>query len=365
MIAIGLFGLGLIIQLYYYLFVYRRLAWYKETMPSPDVKPVSVIICARNESKNLRRYLSSVLEQIYPDFQVIVVNDCSWDESAEFLDELERQYSNLKVVSLIEQERYKTSKKFALSIGIKAADHEVLLLTDADCQPAGKNWISYMQGNIGGGKDIVIGYGPYMKKSGFLNRLIRFDSFFTAIQYLSHAIGGNPYMGVGRNLGYKKSLFFANKGFATHSHIISGDDDLFINQVANSQNTSVEINKESFTYSEPHTEYSKWIVQKKRHMLTGPHYKWKHKLSLGLGNLSAILFYVFGISLIILGFPWEIVLGAYVLRLLIQLIIFGRSMKKLGELDLIWISPLLDFYFTFFYPSIAISNIFVKVKKWK
>ena len=364
-ILLALFSFFFLVQLIYYLFIFSRLAFYKKQNKISGDEPVSVIICARNELKNLRANLPLLLEQDYKNYQVIVVNDCSWDDSGKALEEYEDAYPNLKVVTLQEQERYKHGKKFALALGIKAAAHEILLLTDADCRPAGKNWLNEMTKNISEPKDIVIGYGAYEKTSGLLNKWIRFDTVFNAIQYLSGAIGGNAYMGVGRNLCYKKSLFFKNKGFASHYHILSGDDDLFINETATSKNVAVEITPESFTFSKPKESLMGWLRQKKRHISTGNFYKPKHKFMLGVFFFSQIFFYLTLIALIILKVEPEIVISVYIFRLLVQLFIFGKSMQKLNELDLLCLTPFFDIFIILIYPILAISNLFIKNKKWK
>ncbi|MBL0341638.1 MAG: glycosyltransferase [Bacteroidetes bacterium] len=305
------------------------------------------------------------MDQDYPDFQVVVVNDCSWDESGSYLEEIQPLYSHLKVVTLNEQEKYRHGKKFALSLGIKAASHELLLLTDADCKPVSKNWISSMVSRYQPSTEIVIGYGAYKKTPGFLNKWIRMDTVFNAIQFLSASLLKSTYMGVGRNLSYKKALFFKNKGFASHSHVMSGDDDLFVNQTATKSNTAVELHPESFTESIPRDTFFSWLKQKKRHMSTGKYYKANHKMKIGAFFLSHLLFYAALIILMVIGCRWEIVVGVALVRLLIQMFIFGSCMKKLGEFDILWMVPIFDLIVLFLYPSISISNLLFKDKTWK
>ena len=367
----GVFLSALFIQLIYYWGIFSRLAFYKDSsVPNPGKnrdEPVSVIICARNESKNLRKNLYSVLQQSYPKFQVIVVNDCSFDDTGDFLKQMEKEYSHLKIVTIPEQEKYEHGKKFALTLGIKAAQHDLLLFTDADCMPTSKNWLANMQSRFHRGfqqKEIVLGYGAYEKKKGLLNKLIRFDTFYTALQYLSFSLIGKTYMGVGRNLAYRKSLFFRNKGFASHYDLVSGDDDLFINETANNKNASIEISSESFTYSEPRKNFKHWFNQKRRHTTTGMRYKLKFKFMLGLLFISHFLFYASLISLLAIQFDFKILLLLFSIRLLTQLIIWGMSMKKLKEWDLWLLSPILDFFTVIFYLTLAVSNLFFRVNKW-
>jgi cellulose synthase/poly-beta-1,6-N-acetylglucosamine synthase-like glycosyltransferase len=314
---------------------------------------------------NLKKYLHAILEQAYPSYEVIIVNDCSWDESGMYLEELQKNYAHLKVVTIKEQDKYRHAKKFALTLGVKAAKHDILLFTDADCMPADKNWITAMQYHFNSETEIVLGYGPYRKESGFLNKLIRFDTFMIAVQYFSSAIGGSPYMGVGRNLAYRKSLFFRTKGFARHYHLLSGDDDLFVNENATARNTKIEVDPGSFTYSEPKKTFNDWFVQKRRHIGTGRFYKGTHKWFLFSNSASGLLFFVSLIALLILHYEWRIVLSLYVLKLLVELPVLYSASKKLHEKDLLWFFPLFEFFVAFLQPVFFFSNLVTKQKPWK
>ena len=182
-----------------------------------------------------------IFEQDYPHFEVVVVNDCSWDNTSDLLKEFGLKHSNLKIVTIKEDDTYSHGKKVALMMGIKGATHEHMLLTDADCRPNSKEWLRNMMQHFTGETEIVLGYGAYEKQGGFLNKIIRYDTFMIALQYLSFALAGKTYMGIGRNLAYKKSLFFKMKGFASHYHIESGDDDLVVNEAATKQNSKIEL----------------------------------------------------------------------------------------------------------------------------
>ncbi len=364
-VLLGIFATAFLIQLCYYLFSFTRLAFHKPKEGSKIFPPVSVIICARNEIENLKQFLPSVLEQEYPTFQVIVVNDCSWDESEKYLEELEEKHKHLKIVTLKEQERYSHGKKFALALGIKAAEHEHLLLTDADCYPNSKTWIQEMMGAYKPETEIVIGYGAYTKQKSFVNTWGRFDTVFNAIQYFSFALGRSPYMGVGRNLSYKKSLFFKNKGFASHQHILSGDDDLFVNETANTKNTEVCLLAASFTYSKPKTNFSDWFTQKRRHISASKLYKAKDKFKLGLFFASQVLFYVTLIALLIIKFKVLWVVCAFALRLVLQMGIYGKCINRLNEKDLLILIPFYDLLIALIYPVLGMFNMLFKSKSWK
>ncbi len=353
------------IQLCVYWLEYRRLAFYRRKESAITKLPVSIIICARNEKENLQKHLPSILEQDYPDFEVIVVNDCSWDETDLVLMDIAKKYAKLKIVTIKEQEKYTHGKKFAITLGIKAASHENLLFTDADCYAANIQWLFLMQRNFSNQHEFVLGYGPYEKEKTLLNKLIRFDTFFIAIQYLSASLSGAAYMGVGRNLGYKKSVFFRNKGFAKHNHILSGDDDLFVNENANATNTTIEIDKDSFTYSIPPSTFSKWIGQKKRHLTTAKYYKGRHKASLIIKNATLFVYYLLLIPLFILQYDWRILVSLHILMLLVKFPIVYRIANRFKEIDLAWLFPVLEFIHTLLQPLFYLANLLTKQKTWK
>lgn len=361
-----LFLLVFIIQLYYLISNYKSLSAYKVTDELPDVKlPVSVVISARNESKNLTENLPDILLQDYPDFEVVVVNDCSYDDSDEVLEDMKKQYPRLKVVTITEHERFKTGKKFALTLGIKAAKNEHLLFTDADCKPASEYWIARMASRFKGDTQIVLGYSPYYKMRGFLNALVRFETLKTAINYLSAALNGDPYMGIGRNLAYTKTLFFANKGFAAHMHVLSGDDDLFVNQNATSTNTDIEIHPDAFMYTEAKSSFGALFRQKKRHMGVGKLYKNSHRRMLSFDALSGLLFYALFICCLAYYFEPLLAFGLFAFRLIVQVLIYRKTFKKLNAMSQIWYLPFLDFVYYIYINLFGIIGTFVKTTQWK
>lgn len=356
-----------LVQLLYYFGIFARFAFRKENAPSDQQKlePVSVVICAKNEAQNLQKNLPLFFSQNYPEFQVVVVNDCSLDESEDILDEFEKRYPQLHVVNLKVDEIREHDKKLALTLGIKGAKHDLMLLTDADCVPANENWIRTMVRNFDASTEIVLGFGAFKKSDGFLNKLIRFDAFFVALQYLSYSLAGLTYMGVGRNLAYRKSLFFKQKGFASHYHIQSGDDDLFINGAATKKNTKIEFNTSSFTYSEPKKTFKTWVNQKRRHITTAKHYKPIHKFLLSFFSFSTVVFYLSIILLLLLKFQLMSLLVIYFIRFISQMVVFRKSMVKLEQKDLWWLAFLYEILLMLFYPFIFVSNLFVKKHKWK
>jgi len=366
MIVFWVFALAFLLQLFYFLYFFLRFARYKRpaVLPEEALPPVSVVICARNEDDNLVEFLPQVLAQDYPRYEVVVVNDCSWDNTGDVLKEMAAKHKHLKVVTIKEDEYYRHGKKFALTVGIKGTQYDHLLLTDADCRPAGNQWLRGMAQHFVPGAEIVLGYGGYLRGKGFLNKLIRFDAFFIALQYFSFSLRGSTYMGVGRNLAYAKELYFRHKGFKKHYHIPSGDDDLFVNQAATSRNTRIEVAPESFTHSWAKKSFREWWRQKRRHLLTGGRYRAGHKFLLGLYPLSQWLFFGCMTALLILWFQPYLVLGLFGLRLLLQLLILNKTMARLGERDLLVYSPLIELFLMFFYPALGVARIFQRKNRW-
>ncbi|HXH99970.1 MAG TPA: glycosyltransferase [Sphingobacteriaceae bacterium] len=361
-----LFQISFLLQLYYTFVIHKRLSNYKVSDEiNPVINPVSIIICARNEQENLQKNLPLILEQEYPDFEVVLVNDCSVDDSHLVLRELASKYKHLKVVTINEHERFKHGKKFAVTLGIKAADNEHLLFTDADCRPFSALWLKRMQQNFSDDIEIVLGYSPYQRLNGFVNRLIRFETFYTALNYLAFTLQGTPYMGIGRNMAYKKSLFFRGKGFAAHMHILSGDDDLFVNQNATPNNTVIEIHPESHILSEPKKTFSEYFTQKLRHLGAGKAYKKSHQTMLTVQASSAIGFYLLLIGLIILQAQWYLILSVYIIRMSVLLIIYRPVFKKLACPDLIFWLPVFDFIYYIYILALSIVTLFKKKVKWK
>jgi biofilm PGA synthesis N-glycosyltransferase PgaC len=341
-----LFLLCFIVQLYFLIAKQQALAPYKPAEELPEVKiPISVIISARNEAKNLRENLPSILQQTHPDFEVIVVNDCSYDDSDLVLADIQASHSRLKVVTITEHARFKTGKKFALTLGIKAAKNEHLLFTDADCQPSSANWITYMAASFTDNIQLVLGYSPYYKTGNLLNPIIRFETLKTAINYLSSALNGDPYMGIGRNLAYTKTLFFGAKGFAAHMHVLAGDDDLFVNQNATADNTTIEIHPDAFVYTSAKTTLPSLYRQKKRHMGVGKLYKGSHRRLLSLDAISGFLFYALLILCLAINFEPLLVLSVFVFRWIVQLIIYRKTFKKLAAKSFLWYLPFIDFVY--------------------
>ena len=356
--------------MFYYLYFYSRIAFHKPNKLTNDVEPVSIIICAKNEAENLEKFLPLVLEQDFLKYEVIVVNDCSMDGTEMLLAQMRVKFPKLRFTTITEDEKFKHGKKLAATVGIKSAKYNNIVFIDADCYPETNLWLYSIQQGFGWGKEIVLGYGGYEDRKGFLNKFIRFDCMFVAINYLSFAKAHIPYMGIGRNLAYKKSLFFKNKGYASHYELNSGDDDLFVNETSDKKNTIVILDNDSIVRTVPKTTFNEFYLQKKRHLTTSNRYKFKHQFLLILEPFSRFLYYLLVAPAIILApapQKWYVI-GVASFRLIVQLIIIKLSMIKLKEKKLLLYSPLLDILLPLFYLYIHIVNFFTSDKKqhkWK
>ena len=353
-------SLGVLIVYSTYFFL--KLSRYKSST-SIFKKPISIIICAKNEFQNLKEKLPIIFKQDYLDYEVIIVNDQSLDDTAVLLKEFEKKYNNLVVVTIEKHINKRQGKKLALTLGIKTAKHEHLLLTDADCISNSNRWITKMCRGFNS-TDIILGYGGYEKKKGLLNKLIRFDTFNVAQQFLSYALAGQAYMGVGRNMAYKKTLFFENKGFANHLHIASGDDDLFIQEIANKNNVSIEINEDAHTTSVAIRNWGEWIYQKRRHITTAPLYKKRFKVLLSIYPLAQILFWTALSLLFIYEENLQLSFILLAIKLLLSYLVNYKPMRDLKVLDLYWIHPVYEIVYLYIQGFFVLLNIINKPKKW-
>lgn len=343
LILLSAAGALLIIQYIYYLGIYYRMhrrnnAERKNELHfTKELPPLSVVICARNESENLRRFLPSVLEQDYPEFEVIVINDGSTDESEAVLSAFEEKYQHLYHSFTPENARYISRKKLALTLGIKASKHDWLVFTEANCMPESNQWLRMMARNFTPHTQIVLGYSGYERGKGWLHKRVSFDALFTALRYLGFALAGMPYMGIGRNLAYRKELFFKQKGYSTHLNLQRGEDDLFINQIANADNTRVETDARAIMRMQPVERYKEWKEEKVSYMATARYFKGTQRLLLGFETFTRLLFYAAclgGIVMGIMSLHWlvaGIALLIYLLRFTVQAIVINQTASDQKE----------------------------------
>jgi glycosyltransferase involved in cell wall biosynthesis len=328
-------------------------------------QPVSVLVCAKNELENLKNLLPKLLKQAYSHYEIIIVDDRSDDGSYEFLKEEKERSENLKLVRIDFVPDHIHPKKYAITLGIKAASHDLVLLTDADCEPATIHWIGSMTRQFKEDTNFVLGFSNYKKARGMLNKLIRYETLLTGSLYLSAAMGGNPYMGIGRNLGYRKSFFLSVKGFHKDGKAVGGDDDLLVNRHARGKDTRLMIGEQGLVYSVPKKNWKDFFIQKKRHLSAGKRYKFKDKFLLSSFYLSKIVFWLFGVMLILLKIHLlETGIAVLVTSILIYLTYFTVCRKTGIKFDeKVWILPM-DILFIMYISVIGSVALFSKRIRW-
>jgi glycosyltransferase involved in cell wall biosynthesis len=365
----SIFAAILIIQLLYFVIIFSRFLVEKKgsIVTSTNTKGVSVIVCAWNEIDNLIELLPILASQNYPEYEVVIVDDRSNDGSGEFLKNEIALYPNFKLVTISETPEHLASKKYALSLGIKVASKDLILLTDADCRPTSDLWIAGMVNHLGFDKQIVLGFSPYSHQAGFLNSFIRFETLFTAWQYFAYTLLGMPYMGVGRNLLYRRKLFFDNLGFRNHQKITGGDDDLFVNETSNSKNTAICFHEDTHMVSEPKQTFADWYIQKKRHLSIGKRYKRRDKFFLGLYSITHILSWLLLPLILVVPLKAQIFLaGLFIFRFLIFWIFGAVASNKLGKIVTWYSIPLFDFLLAVYYAVMGwFSVVSMKKVRWK
>lgn len=328
--------------------------------------PLSILVCARNEAQNLIENVPFLLEQRYSDFEILLINDASTDETAAVIDDFAIGNEKVRALHIKQKERAFSGKKYALTEAIGAAQYEHLLFMDADCRPLSSHWAQEMALGFNSEKEIVLGYGSYASiEHSWLNKIIRFETVLTAIQYFGYAKNGNAYMAVGRNLGYTKTVFHKQNGFSAHETIPSGDDDLFVNAAATSTNVSCVFSPKSFTISKPKTSWTEWFFQKRRHVSVANRYKKRHQLSLGLFYLSQFLPYILLIFLLFSPIFSTLSLFIFLMRYLIVGAILYAGMGKLKEKQLVQWFPALEFVLVLVQLSIFILSITARSNPWK
>ena len=303
---------------------------------------LSVVIAARNEAKNLRTHLPSILRQDYPEFEVIIALDRCEDESEDILKSFAKSHLNLHWITVAKTPLDWAPKKWALTQAIALVNHPNLVCTDADCG-AEEGWLEAVGIAFANGASVVPGLGMYYAYPGFLNRFIRYETSYTALQYLGAAGNYVPYMGVGRNLSYKKEVFDAVGGFVDFRKSLSGDDDLLVNAWRNDGNTISVIGKGSRSWSEPKRTFGSWLRQKGRHFSASAKYTALSKIALAIFHGSQIAFYGFLALFLVSGGHIGVGLGLYLCYLLGSWYIFGLFAKETNQTDLITVFPLLDF----------------------
>lgn len=378
-VVLGLFLIAFMVQLYFYLHYFNGIVRWRKRMERNDVRlssakpPVSVIICARNESENLARFLPVVLGQLYPKFEVIVVNDGSTDESTDLLKNLMEKHKNLYQTFLPMGAKYVSRKKMCLTVGIKAAHYDHLLFLDADCEPASKQWLAHTMRGYASGKAVMLGYCGHKQNEGLLDKMIAYDTMFQSMRSLGFAMCGKAYRGNSGNLSYLKSLFEAKKGFSSHLMLEDGDDDLVVRDLSTPDNTCVCVDADAVTWSHRDMSMKSFLYQRERQMSTYAEYKFGTKFRISVEIISRYAYYLLAalcVGVFALMGDWIAVgVSAFIalMRYVMQLVIFRKTSKALDERTFAFSIPLFDIVLPLFtlYARLALKYGPKKVTVWQ
>jgi len=335
----------------------------KENTGAEEKEPVSIIICARNEEKNLVKHLPLILKQDYPTFEVIIVNDNSGDGTYDLLLSLRNEHKNIKPIHIDHTPEHIDRKKYAITLAVKKASYERLVLIDADCSPSSSQWLKRMLKNEGKA-NFIIGYSPYKKQPGVLNLLIRYETISTALKYLVMGKLFRPYMAVGRNFSFRKSFFLEKNGFGKWQKVIGGDDDLLVNQYGKKSNTNFVFHQKAITYSCPKKTLREYIIQKVRHYSVGKLYRTSDKIKLGLLGLSKFLFWMLLIPAILSGFKPFVTIFSIIIVMVLLLIQIRVFINRSGEKFEWWISPFIEILYLIFYIFVGIVVLTKRKVNW-
>ena len=364
LVVLILFGVVTLIQLVYYYVIYGRFAFYrkKAALGFRDI-PISVVIVVRDDAAQVLQTLPYLLEQQYAFFEIVIVNDRSRDENSLLaIKEYKERYPNIKIVDLSTAVSTSRGKKMAISMGIKCASYDHILLTSPNCKPASRQWLSLMAQNFQFQHRIVLGYNTFDKKKGPYSHFLHFDNLVSAMQYFSHALMHSTYRGDINNLAFIRPLFYQQKGFISYNHLLYGEEDIFIYRAATKNNTAIEFSPDATTVRQHTPQYRFWRMHKISLFFTRKYNSLKNRLLLGFYELTNLLFYVFLVLAILAALHQPlalyIILGIAALRIASMYVVMGISAKKLQEKQIIPYFLFYDILFSLLNPLYWLSAKF-------
>jgi poly-beta-1,6-N-acetyl-D-glucosamine synthase len=347
-------------RLMFWILVFSKLARYTTIESANRKEAVSVVICVKNNKNSLEILLKKLLKQNHECFEIIVVDDYSTDGVKIMIENLQTP-----LIVYTKPEKDVPGKKRALTKGVEMARYDWILVTDSDCMPSSLDWISLMAGQaIQDQKEIVLGYGPLHDK-GIIGQITQYEASYVAMQYLSYALMGIPYMGVGRNMLYSKRLFLETDPFADNFDVASGDDDMLVQKASNAKNTTICIHANAHCKSIGAKNLGEFIRQKTRHAGTSPLYKTKHKILLGLfAALHLAIYFLLLTGLLFEKIDLKDCISSWVLMIAVMAPIQYICFAKLREQKAVFSLILSDFILSLLYFTIGLSTLFKTNKIW-
>ena len=335
----------LLFQALYYVVLYSNIAFngaLKTKSNQQDI-PVSVVVYIKDNEAELPTFLDALLQQQYPSFEVILVNNASEDESLEILEQFVAQHRFARLVNVENNEAFWGNKKYALTLGIKITSFEHLLFTEPKTLPNSPLWIASMTGLFSSKKQVVIAHTSLAKKRKSLsNKYARFQYFLKTLHNFVWIEMGKPLYGNSYNQAYCKTLFYKVNGFIKEMKIPFGEEQEFIRQIATKANTVISIAPESMNTLEEKPSWSHAFQIQKKYGLQLKHLGIFQQLKVRLYHLSVLAFYAVLTILLLFLYQWEIVLGLFVIRYIITIFYFAKLLKNFNEKDLVWVFPFFE-----------------------
>jgi len=358
-----LFLFMLLVQLVYFWAFFSQLAFRKSGVENPEKPPVSVILVASNHYNDLRKHLPEILSQDYPNYEVVVVNDASEDGSDELLERFAEQYPHLKVVVMHQSLNWFKGTKFPLSIGIKSAKNEIILVTETNFVPLSNKWLSEMMKCRKDKTEIIVAHSTFATGSK-INAWYRFAGFYRQLLNFSAILTKLTFTGSASNLIFTRSLFYDNQGFTSHYTKSTGTGEMFVNQAATRSNVSLQISSESRMAFAKNLAFGKWLEKENDNFEIHRYLKFSHRAFNSLFFNSLLLFFLAFAALMILNLHWEIILGLFALRFISQLLVFGFAQKKLSEKGLLLFTPLFEIFLHLVHFFLRFRLLFDRKKIW-
>lgn len=365
-LLIAVMACSLIVLFIHYPILYlrpaRRFRASQSNETPKKLPPVSVILIVHNDAMWLRENLPYLLEQDYPNYELVVVDFVSQDDTSDVLKICSNHYALLKTVQFRQDVNSYRGKKYPLSIGIKSAQNDIILLSEPECVPKDFNWVRRMvEGYANPETKIVLGYCGIRQKKSLFNALQVYDNLVYYLRFIAAALSGHPYTGNSCNLSYRRSFFFDHGAFYKHLSIAQGADDIFVNQNATHDNTAVILAPDSFTLTDAQPTLAKWMHKRRERTATRRFYSIRQKLQLIIYPLTVCLFYTSIVMLFINHLmPWQILAGVVALDWIWQIYMMHFATKHFGVKVLHWFAPLFEIYFIIANTILALTPLSLK-----
>lgn len=352
------------IQIIYYLTFSSLFFKSKKTNKINTKPPISLLIFVKNSAAYLEKNLTYFLNQDYPEFEILLIDNCSSDDTDEVLEKIKTKHKKVRIINVENNESFWANKKYTYTLAIKAAKYNHLLFSEIIAKPISKNWILEMSNQISDKKSLVLGYTKHNTSKGFMNLLIRFNDVLDALKAFTFTKFNTPFRASAYNFSFTKDNFFRVNGFIKHIKINYGKDDLFLRDAYFKKNTSFSIDEDSFVEITKEKTFKDWFSAQKRNSFLQNHYKLNHQILLFLYTITKLGSLTLGITLLFF-YPYKIILCIIGFYFLVKTIVLALATKKFKEPKIIFLFPFLEIILILLQISIFINNLMLKPNHWK